>query len=250
MEKEVVMHGLLLAILIVFLPSTFTLAQEVEVVECNSIPANVEEPVRSAARAAVTVVAYDGENLSAGSGFIINRDGYFVTVGHIMQRFLRSENVDYFAITSDCRIYSAQRIWTSSARFGFVPDLAVMKITDKVERISPVKISRTRTVRKGDSVIVVSSPNKLNNIVSVGTVMETSVATKLSSGIPLLYSSVPVQPGSSGGMMLSKDGTVVGMVIACDGIRVDEGDRFCAKNSYAVPAYIIADWLDFLKLRY
>ncbi len=250
------MRRFLLLVIVVF---TRSLCQQavadeklIEVLECSSLLANIKPSLKVTARAAVTVVAYDGRRLNTASGFIINSKGYVVTVNHVFAVFPTLEHTHFFVVASDCTVYPAELVWISDARFGFVPDMAVLHARVPIKNITPVKIGRYYKVQKGESVIVISSPKGANNIISFGKVVGAGFfSNTIKPDIPLIRTSAAVQPGSSGGMMLDGRGSmVIGMMVACDGVKREGGESACIRNSYAIPSHIIAMWLDFLEIEF
>lgn len=105
-------------------------------------------------------------------------------------------------------------------------DAAVLKSKNK--DIKPVKIGDSDELKVGDKVYVVSCPKGKMNVVSEGRVITNKeIVLNFDSGkVPVIYSDVKVDLGSSGGAVLSSSGELIGMI---------EGQDIQGEYSYPIP---------------
>ncbi|MFN0160980.1 MAG: S1C family serine protease [Burkholderiales bacterium] len=152
-----------------------------------------------AACAAAPVLA---QRLATGTGFFVTADGYFVTCHHvivdsnsIMLRNLKGET------------FPARVVLTDKAN-----DLAVLKVDG---RFKPLPVASSAGVRRGTAIVTMGFPN----------VRQQGIEPKVTDGIINSFSgagndvrvfqiSAPVQPGNSGGPLVTMEGNVVGVVAA------------------------------------
>lgn len=139
-----------------------------------------------------------------GTGFFINAQGLMVTNWHVV------ENAKAISVTTKGQTRNSAVLLVSDARC----DLAVLKVAAS----APNWLSLHRTVkrvRRGSEVMTVGFPQ-----VSVQG-QESKVTNGLISSLSgvaddakFFQISVPIQPGNSGGPLVSREGLVVGVVTA------------------------------------
>ena len=139
---------------------------------------------------------------ASGTGFFITTDGYFVTNQHVV------ESAKSLVIrTANGKSYPAEVVRVDSAN-----DLAILK-AEGTFRALPVQNSQS--VRRGDKVFTLGFPNPL--LQGVEPKYTDGVISSL-TGVrdkPNNYQiSVALQPGNSGGPLISSQGNVVGIVVA------------------------------------
>lgn len=147
-------------------------------------------------------VALNASAQSAATGFFVTDDGYFVTNFHVV------EGGNSFAVRdADGGVFEAKFVRADRAN-----DLALLKVEGK--RFRGLPIVSSSTVKKGDGVFTIGFPQ----------VLLQGFEAKLTDGLISSFSgirgepntfqiSVPVQPGNSGGPLLSRGGAVVGVVV-------------------------------------
>lgn len=140
--------------------------------------------------------------MSTGTGFFINPNGYLVTNYHVI------EDKSEFAIRDlKGKFYRAELVAKDSQR-----DLALLKI----EGVFPsLRVGNSDSVTKGQRVLTLGYPQ-----VSIQ-----GNESKVTDGIVSSFSgiqndghwfqiSVPIQGGNSGGPLVTESGTVIGVVVA------------------------------------
>jgi serine protease Do len=140
------------------------------------------------------------EKRNAGSGFIVQQDGYIVTNRHVVH------GASKIKITlSDKRVFDAKLVGEDN-----FSDLAVVKIEATNLPIAPLGISST--LRPGDFVIAVGSPLGYDHTVTFGIVSAVGRAvTDVNGNINFIQTDAPINPGNSGGPLVNLDGGVVGV---------------------------------------
>lgn len=137
---------------------------------------------------------------ASGSGFFITQDGYFVTNQHVVESAKR-----IFIRAANGKKYPAEVVRLDSAN-----DIAILK-TEGTFRALPVQSSQG--VRRGDKVFTLGFPNTL--VQGVEPKFTDGVISSL-TGVrdePNNFQiSVAIQPGNSGGPLISNHGNVVGIV--------------------------------------
>jgi len=157
----------------------------VNIVATNSTPNNVFEARRN-------------ENI-VGSGIIISEDGYIVTNLHIIKG-QKKINVEL----DDGQMKLASVIGVDQRS-----DLAVIKILHQ-EKLSPINLADSKTVRIGDNVIAIGNSFGLGKTFTGGIVS----ATGRDYGNPyleLIQTDAAINPGNSGGALLNHRGNLIGM---------------------------------------
>ena len=154
-----------------------------------------------------------GRQRSAGSGFVIDPDGYIMTNAHVVngaQRIdvvLPAANVDGTLATA-----LSARTHTVPARVVGIAtelDLALLKIDGL--KLPALPLATYSQVRQGETVFAFGSPIGLRNSLSHGLV--SAVARQVDPDSPLIYvqTDAPINPGNSGGPLVNIRGEVVGV---------------------------------------
>ncbi len=162
-------------------------------------------------------------NKSHGSGCIISEDGYIVTNYHVVGG---SDKVSV-------KFKSGVSLEGTVVRVNEEYDLALIKVAGS--GYTPLPISEDREVNTGSDIYAIGTPadKTLGQTVTKGIISGTrKIADK-----EFIQTDVSINPGSSGGGLINKQGYLVGIVNAkLVGASV-EGIGF------AIPSYIIFDQL-------
>ncbi len=156
---------------------------------------------------------------SAGSGFVISADGYIVTNHHVI------EDATGLTVALNGRQYEAEVRGDDPAT-----DLALLKIEPEGE-LDFLRLADSDRVRVGDWVVVVGSPLRLENSVSVGVVSAKGRSINITPDRSLenfIQTDAAINFGNSGGPLLDLYGSVIGIATAIN---------FGAENiGFAVPS--------------
>ncbi len=153
--------------------------------------------------AVVTIFSLNnqGQRVGLGSGFFISPDGVIATNNHVIEDAkklkARSSNGSFFDI--------ANVISTSPDA-----DLALLKV-DAID-VSYLELGESEAVSPGTKVVVLGSPEGLEQSISDGII--SANRKEKESNKRILQFTAPVSPGSSGSPMLTLDGKVIGIVVA------------------------------------
>jgi S1-C subfamily serine protease len=176
----------------------------------------------------------DAGNLSAtGTGFFITEDGYLVTNEHVVR------DAKKFKIRTRSDTLDAQLIKRSH-----LFDLAVLKVKGSF-RALPLDFSRE--VHLGDAVFTIGFPNvDIQGAAPKFTDGKISSLSGAEDDPSQFQISVPIQPGNSGGALVSNSGAAIGIVRA----KLNDLTSLVASGSvpqnvnYAVKAKYLRDLLE------
>ncbi len=137
---------------------------------------------------------------SAGSGVILDANGYIVTNNHVV------EGATQITVTlSDRREFSAKVIGTDPKT-----DLAVVKIDAK--NLPALKWAEYEKLQVGDLVLAVGSPFGLSSTVTLGII---SALGRGNVGIAdyedFIQTDAAINPGNSGGALVNMNGDLIGI---------------------------------------
>jgi len=136
-----------------------------------------------------------------GSGFFISENGYALTNYHVTGT---AEDVVV-------KLSSGIELPAKVVRSNKIRDVALIKVA--VTKSNPLPIDFTKT-KQLDEVIAIGSPlsESLQNTVTKGVI--SAFRKDEDTNMPLIQSDVSINPGSSGGPLLSKKGNVIGISVA------------------------------------
>lgn len=181
------------------------------------------------------------QQLSSGSGFVIDQEGHVVTNNHVV------ENADALQVTfSDGTVTRDAEVVGQDT----YSDLAVIKVDVSPDRLRPLELGDSDALRVGQRVIAIGNPFGLQGTMTAGVV--SAVGRTLTSQIleggafsnpEIVQTDASINPGNSGGPLLDSRGRVVGVNTA---IRSATGVN--AGVGFAVPVNtvkrIVPDLID------
>ena len=136
----------------------------------------------------------------AGSGFIINKEGYILTNNHVV------EGAQEVTVTlADKQEYKARVV-------GLDPktDLAVLKV-DPREPLSAVILGNSDQLQVGEWVLAIGNPFGLSNTVTSGIVSAKGRVIGAGPYDDFIQTDAAINPGNSGGPLFNLKGEVVGI---------------------------------------
>ena len=133
----------------------------------------------------------------AASGFIISADGYVMTNAHVVDGA-----TEVLVTLTDRREFKARIIGADERT-----DVALVKI--EAASLPVLKIGDASKLKVGEWVLAIGSPFGLENTVTAGIVSAKQRET--GSDVPFIQTDVAVNPGNSGGPLISIRGEVVGI---------------------------------------
>jgi serine protease Do len=140
--------------------------------------------------------------VSSGSGFIINKDGYIVTNYHIIK------NANKITVSmNDSDEFDAKIVGSDPKT-----DLAVIKINAKNKNLPYLKFADSNTLEMGEWAIAIGSPFTLRSTLTVGVISATSrQGLNINDYEDFIQTDASLNPGNSGGPLLNIDGEVIGV---------------------------------------
>ena len=156
-----------------------------------------------------------GTQRSTGSGVIVDPDGYIVTNAHVVDGARRVQ------VLLSARLHGGNAGQSSVGEGGLLlgarivgvdreTDLAVLKVTSP-DPLPALAFGDSDALFQGQLVFAFGSPLGLTNSVSMGVV--SAVARQLEQESPMIYiqTDAAVNPGNSGGPLVTATGEVVGI---------------------------------------
>ncbi len=165
-------------------------------------------------------------DIAIGSGFFIDRRGYLITNYHVIAGMVEPGSKEY------ARLYVIQpgkpndKIPATVVGYSKVFDIALVKAD-----ITPsylFSLDQTDSIKQGEAVYAVGSPGGLDSTLTSGIVSATD--RQLLQMGDTLQIDVPVNPGNSGGPLLTANGELIGVVFA--GVQGFHGVNFAIPTSW------------------
>ena len=168
-----------------------------------------------------------------GSGFVWDQEGHIVTNNHVVA------GAEKIEITfADGTVVPA----TLVSRDPY-SDLAVVKVDLPAERLKPVQLLDSRSVKVGELAIAIGNPFGLEGTMTVGIVSAIGRSKPAGEGevtgptysIPdLIQTDAPINPGNSGGLLVDELGQVMGVTFA-----IESTTRASAGIGFAIPSVAV-----------
>lgn len=140
------------------------------------------------------------QQLSLGSGFIIDGDGYIITNNHVI------DQAEEITVTlSDNGTETARLVGVDPKT-----DLALIKIDTK-KKLTPAVLGDSDKIRVGDWVLAIGNPFGLGGSVTAGIVSAKSRDIEAGPYDNFIQTDASINQGSSGGPMFDMNGEVIGI---------------------------------------
>jgi Do/DeqQ family serine protease len=170
------------------------------------------------------------EQQSSGSGVIISADGYIVTNNHVIEQ---AEQIE--VVLNDKRTFEATLVGADPNT-----DLALLKVEEK--GLPFVAYGNSDDVKVGEWVLAVGNPFNLTSTVTAGIVSAKARNINIISGNgsgtgaveSFIQTDAAVNPGNSGGALVSTQGQLVGINTA---IATQTGSF--SGYSFAIPVNLV-----------
>ena len=139
-----------------------------------------------------------------GSGFVWDQDGHIVTNYHVVQ------NGDRASVTlNDNSTYPATIIGTAPDK-----DIAVLQIDAPPQKLLPLPIGQSATLKVGQTVLAIGNPFGLDQTLTTGVVSGLGREIKSVTQHPIfdvIQTDASINPGNSGGPLLDSSGRLIGI---------------------------------------
>ncbi len=172
-----------------------------------------------------------------GSGFFIHPSGYLLTNNHVIQRAEKIKVQTQEGQDFDVQIVARDPIY----------DLALLKIIAPDREFPALPMGDSKAVDSGEIVIAVGNPIGLGHTVTAGIISHTGrhltgVPEEQGRQINFIQTDAAINPGSSGGPLITLTGAWIGVNTA--GAQAGQGIGF------AVPSNQVREFLDGIRSRH
>jgi serine protease Do len=155
--------------------------------------------------------AFVARQHGVGSGVIVGADGYILTNNHVVRGAQRIQVLippppggGSGADDAGRRLYDAKVIGADRDL-----DLAVLKV--EASGLRTLSLDGAATVRQGELVFAVGSPEGLERTVTMGIVGSAARQVEMGQPMAFIQTDAPINPGNSGGPLVNVDGALVGI---------------------------------------
>ena len=180
----------------------------------------------------VNIEVTSGDETRRGSGFVYDRGGHLITNAHLVK-------------DADAIVVTLRNVFALDAELlglDSFSDLAVLKISTAEERLSPLRIGESATVKVGQRAISIGNPFGLKASMTTGIISGLGrtlpSAELIDAGVvagfdnpSIIQIDAAIHPGNSGGPLLDSTGLVIGITTA---MQSDSGQF--QGIGFAVPA--------------
>ncbi len=139
-----------------------------------------------------------------GSGFVWDQDGHIVTNFHVVK------DGDRASVTlNDNSTYPATIVGTAPDK-----DIAVLHIDAPPQKLLPLPIGQSATLRVGQTVLAIGNPFGLDQTLTTGVVSGLGREIKSVTQHPIfdvIQTDASINPGNSGGPLLDSSGRLIGI---------------------------------------
>jgi S1-C subfamily serine protease len=178
------------------------------------------------------------KSAASGTGFFVSEDGYIVSNHHVISDATEVEVYDSTGQKFPAKVISSD----------ISNDVALLKIESKS---TPLAISQTANVKKGNEIFTLGYPVVgIQGQEQKATFGRVNALSGVQGDIRYFQIDVPIQPGNSGGPLISEDGSVIAIVTASlNQINTLEATGALPQNvNYAVKSEYFIPLLQFAKV--
>src|SRR5215211_90441 len=144
------------------------------------------------------------ENLSTGSGFVLDDEGHILTNAHVV-----ASSLDVRVSFSDHRTVAARVVGKDADT-----DLAVLRVNPAGLHLRPLTLGDSKAVRVGDPTVAIGNPFGLERTLTTGVVSALQRRITAPSGFAIddvIQTDAALNPGNSGGPLLDAAARVIGV---------------------------------------
>lgn len=174
--------------------------------------------------AVVCIDSHVSDGISCGTGCIIDKRGIILTSAHVVDI---GENV--IVTMSNGQDYNAKVL----QRFGENKDIALLKINVPTE-LKTVKLGDSEKIKVGQKVLAIGNPFGFNGTLTQG------IISRIDYNKNRIQTDAAINPGSSGGPLLNKDGEIIGINQA---IYNPDNNISNIGIGFAIPINLIKEYL-------
>lgn len=237
------MRGLIYIVLIISL----SLLSVVRVFGADFTPRDIYQ--RSSPGVLLIVATKDGGGGSAGTGSIINKDGFVITNAHVI--FDKSANkifpkITVFfkpdRVTGDTKNDLSKRSPAKVITYSTQLDLALLKIEDLPKGFPIIELANPDEISIGEQVVAIGHPEQGGLWTLTTGVISANISDFQGiAGKDVFQTETSVNRGNSGGPLLDKRGYMVG--INSNIARMSEGGLAITGINFAIKSSVAKRWL-------
>lgn len=185
-------------------------------VAVHKTPSQILEESRGAV---AVIVAGTDKSLRLGSGFFVRSSGLLVTNFHVV------ENAELVGAKLPKQ---ADTFWAKTVRgFDVDNDLVALNVELQTHTVRSLTLGDSENVRVGEPIVVVGSPEGLEQTVSNGLIS----GIRQVDGRKLFQITAPISEGSSGSPVFNERGEVIGVVVSS--LEAGQNLNFAIPINYA-----------------
>jgi len=144
-----------------------------------------------------------------GSGFIWDDEGHIVTNFHVIENVATRRGGKISVTLSDQSSWEARLVGVEPSK-----DLAVLKVDAPVDKMIPIPIGISSSLRVGQSVYAIGNPFGLDQTLTTGIISALGREIESRNGRPIrdvIQTDAAINPGNSGGPLLDSSGRLIGV---------------------------------------
>ena len=144
------------------------------------------------------------ENVSTGSGFVVDGQGFILTNAHVVDGA-----TDVRVSFSDNKTREARVVGKDQST-----DLAVLKVDPAGLDLRPLELGDSKTVQVGDPTVAIGNPFGLDRTLTTGVIsaLQRRISAPNGFGIDnVIQTDAAINPGNSGGPLIDAAGRVIGI---------------------------------------
>ena len=146
----------------------------------------------------------ESEDEGSGSGWVLDRQGHIVTNHHVIA------GSDFISVT----LYQGDPVPATVVGADPQNDIAVIKIDVPQDRLFPVQLGNSETLKVGQKMYAIGNPFGLERTMTVGILSSLDRSLRSKTGRlmkNIIQVDAALNQGNSGGPLLDKKGRLVGM---------------------------------------
>ena len=174
--------------------------------------------------AIVCIDSHVTDGISCGTGCIIDKSGIILTSAHVIET---GKNI--VVTMSNGQDYNAKVL----KRLGENKDIALLKIETPIE-LKTVKLGNSEKIKVGQKVLAIGNPFGFNGTLTQG------IISRIDYSKNRIQTDAAINPGSSGGPLLNKDGEIIGINQA---IYNPDNNISNIGIGFAIPINLVKDYL-------
>lgn len=175
--------------------------------------------------AIVCVDSQMSDGISCGTGCIIDKSGIILTSAHVVDI-----GKTVIVTTFNGQDYKAKVL----KRLGENKDIALLKITTPTE-LKTVKLGNSEKIKVGQKVLAIGNPFGFNGTLTQG------IISRIDYEKNRIQTDAAINPGSSGGPLLNKNGEIIGINQA---IYNPDNNISNIGIGFAIPINLVKEYLN------